>query len=195
MPGGDAVLMRVAAEYRPAAYMSSCEEATVDAWVFAAQRFGLAAHVDAGPCTCGEPGLWIEVARRERLDELFPLDALATWWRGAISKTDPVRAQRAACDVRALSGQRPSDHVGRFDEFIGRFCADHWLVGEPGPWTRGLLLGEWPPTTAAAVIHAVTERHGHLDLFPASTGIRRRIIDLVPALDLVELGDMLAEAG
>jgi hypothetical protein len=195
MFGDDAALVRVAARRAPTATLRSCQEETVDVWVAAAQRAGLATHVADVVCACGDAGQQVEVARRERLGELFPLDRLATWWRDVLAKADPVLAQRAADDVRALHDVRAAHYVGRFDDFVGRFCDDHWLVGRPGPWTRGLLLGEWPPTTASKAISIAGGTRQRCSLFPAATRIRDRLVEVVPTLDLVELGEALADAG
>lgn len=115
-----------------------------------AEASGLAVHVQEwhDPC-CGKPAWFVEVARTEAFDELIDLDAVCAWYEMAIGRTGlSDDAEHLISAVADLSGRSPAEFLGNSGPLLWVPSEDQDPQGTPSS-VAGLVLGYWPPTTAA----------------------------------------------
>jgi hypothetical protein len=195
MDGGEAALVRVAAQAMPIAFLRTHDDDVLDTWMRCATSMGLAARFEQRRCGCGERAAYVDVARREPFDDLFDLDRMARWYQAALARTHVELAHRAADDIRSLRRTSPADFLGRAEEVLGSCGEVCWLDVDPKPWVKGLVVGDHPPCTLAGVHRCLDGGGAPSDTYPAWTAVRDSISDLVPPVDLVEYASALRDAG
>lgn len=149
-PDGVAIA-RVAAGLKPLGLAAARDEAHAGRLGAIGRRAGLAVVSERSQCDCGscdgEPVWFIEAARREPFVELVDLDAIAGWYASALPRVgaaDHVDAFASA--VLGLAARCPSDYLGRSDPLI---MAPYNEEPEHHTSAVGVVLGYWPPTSAA----------------------------------------------
>lgn len=198
----DGVLAAVASGRKPLGLADTLDGAEAEAWCATAVAEGLAVEADHQgpcPCGCGRPEIWfLSLARTERFADLLDLDAVAAWYAAAlvVAGADAV-IDRVTGNVLGLAGSSPADFVVRPFDLISAPFEDGSATGLQSE-VVGVVLGYWPPTTAAMLSdHAARQigsrafprpdldvwdraRHLQADLAPRAT--RRAARDLLASL-------------
>jgi hypothetical protein len=126
-------------------------------------------------------GTWfLTTARPETFDELVDLDAICAWYERALSLANASHlVKRFVTSVAALAGQSPADFVTRGDDLVMAPFSD-FEPGMPTTSVIGVVLGYWPPTTAALYLTHLegSDRYERFD-FPSWTTVRLHVSDVL----------------
>lgn len=152
---------------KPVALLTAEDAAAVERWQRIADEHDCDVFVEHVDEQCFDAAFWfVEVARREPLDELLALDELIEWWSAAL----PAVGLRALCrrverDLLGLAVRSASSFIGRGSDLIlAPLCDDSPIEGLP-TWVVGAVLGYWPPTSLSLMLN-----HGHRGTLVPSAG-------------------------
>ena len=176
-----AVLDRLIRRQKPLGLVDFLSEAEAVAWCRHAEANGVDVVTECSTdCPCGCDPVWfVSAARPEPFSELIDLDALASWYPLALEAAGASSAlNRVVGNLTRLAAQSPTDYLERTWDLIAAPMHDGTGQGLDSEVT-GIVLGYWPPTTAAFMSTATAE----------ATGSRRYEQTHFPTWDAIRLAE------
>lgn len=181
-------LARVTAGRKPLCLAEAESQECADRWVLSALEEDLAVHTEVSP-DLGGPGrsVWfLAAARTEPFESLLDLDRLAEWYAEALEVAGAsVVIDRVTTEVLDLRGSSPADFVTRTFDLVAAPAFDSTDEGIHSAVT-GVVLGYWPPTTAAFLSDAAARDIGSRR-FPRSEHRTWDVLRLAAASQLPRL--------
>jgi len=153
---GDAAIDRVISGHKPLAMADTDSVDEAMRWQEWAESAGLASKVDDEVFPEHGEHLWfVAVARSESFDELIDLDAVGEYYASALprgGRADLVsRVLRSLTEMRASS---PAEFLEQTDDLVMAPFGDD-VPGGCRTEVAGIVMGYWPPTTAAFMLSVV----------------------------------------
>jgi hypothetical protein len=157
-----AALDRVRSRRKPLGMADTKSCRLAERWEAEALQAGLGVRVaetDFGALDGGR--VWfVTVARKESFADLFDLHALRLWYVDAILAAGAEGlTPRVNASLTKLERQSPADYLDRVDDLIMAPFGD---LEETDCTTEvvGVVLGYWPPTSAAMIASCAADRVG-----------------------------------
>jgi hypothetical protein len=154
---GDAALDRVVQGHKPLAMTDTASADEAVLWQSWSESAGLVCHVeDTVFRDCGDVRVWfVTVARSESFGELVDLDAVCAYYEAALPRAGGSHlVRRVLRSVAGLRGRSPAEFTEQTDGLIMAPFGDD-IPGGCCTEVAGVVMGCWPPTTAAFLLSVV----------------------------------------
>lgn len=189
-----AVLDRLIRGTKPLGLVDFLSEAEAVAWCRHAEAHDLVVVTEySADCPCGCDPVWfVSAARPEPFVDLIDLEALAVWYPAALAAAGATPAvDRVLDNLTLLATQSPTDYLERTRDLTAAPMYDGTGQGVDSEVT-GIVLGYWPPTTAAFLSTAAADHSGSRryeeSRFPAWDAKRLTEAEWLPGLPIEQAG-------